>query len=159
MIKKIKKRKKSLVSRCPLSAAASFVDDYNISEIARCMGVSEKVLLSKLNFDCETHHLNLQQAIAMAELTSDTRVLQAWATSQGKMLVEMPDPKQSDEELSDQLLNLHELFGDFAKEFKDAREDGIITEDEYIKIHKRVVVTAQALLGISEEIKQMIRAA
>ena len=157
MIKKINRRKRSLVSRCPLTAAASFVDDYNISEIARCMGVSEKVLLSKLNFDCETHHLNLQQAIAMAELTNDTRVLQAWATSQGKMLVDAPEPQQTDAELSDQLLNLHELFGDFAREFKRAREDGIITEEEYLRIHKKAVTTTQALLGISAEIKQMIR--
>tara|TARA_B100001059_G_scaffold16217_2_gene13284 strand:+ start:4678 stop:5205 length:528 start_codon:yes stop_codon:yes gene_type:complete len=144
-------------ARCPLEAAASIAGDFNVSDIARAMAKSPTTLSNKLNTNIDSHVLTLQEAIAIQHITEDCRILNAWAYSEGKTVIDLPEVSLSDEELADQVLHLQEAAGDFAKSVRLAREDGIITQTEFDGIQKRALETIVAVLHITAELEQMVR--
>ncbi|URQ87706.1 phage regulatory CII family protein [Pseudoalteromonas sp. SCSIO 43088] len=145
------------VTRCPMAAAESFKNDYNIAELARQMGVNPTVLRSKLDDSCDTHILGYRQIIAMSDLTQDYRSLEAWAFSVGKTVVDLPDVGLSDEELADQILQLQAGCGDFARAVHISRSDGVITESNFDVIQKRAQQAITAILHVTAELEQMVR--
>lgn len=144
-------------ARCPLEAAASIAGDFNVSDIARAMAKSPTTLSNKLNTNIDSHVLTLQEAIAIQHITEDSRILNAWAYSEGKTVIDLPDVGLSDDELADQVLHLQETAGDFAKSVRLARADGIITQTEFDDIQKRALETIVAVLHITAELEQMVR--
>jgi len=144
-------------ARCPLEAAASIVGDFNVSDIARAMAKSPTTLSNKLNTNIDSHVLTLQEAIAIQHITGDNRILNAWAHSEGKTIVDLPDAGLSDDEVADQLLKQQETIGDFAKTFRLARQKGVITQSDFDAIQKNgdsIITTALQLIA---EIEQMVR--
>lgn len=144
-------------ARCPLEAAASIASDFNVSDIARAMAKSPTTLSNKLNTNIDSHVLTLQEAIAIQHITGDSRILNAWAYSLGKTVIDLPEVGLSDDELADQVLHLQETAGDFAKSVRLARADGIITQTEFDGIQKRALETIVAVLHITAELEQMVR--
>lgn len=145
-------------ARCPMAAAESFKADYNIAELARSMGANPAVLRSKLDDACDTHILGFREVIAITHLTRDHRCLQAWAFSLGKALISLPDPAGlSDDELSDQILSLQIAVGDFAKELKTARDDGMITKDDFKKVQASIRKILEVTLQLNAELEQTVR--
>lgn len=154
---KLNLRRPSLVTRCPLAAAATITDDFNISELARCMGKSEKTLAAKLSNDVDTHHLNLSEAIAITELTGDERILKAWALGRQKVLFPIPSTGLTDDEFADVLLTVQEASGQLASTVKKARADGVISEKDYADIHRSTVSAIEKLLQLDAELKAQVR--
>lgn len=144
-------------ARCPMAAAESYKNDFNIADIARKMGVNPTVLRSKLAEDCDTHILGFQQVIAIGYLTGDHRALEAWAYSLGKTVIDLPDVGLSDEELADQVLMLQETTGDYAKSVRYSRADGVITASDFDVIQKRSLAAITAILHVTAELEQMVR--
>jgi len=124
-------------ARCPLEAAASIAGDFNVSEIARAMAKYPTTLSNKLNTNVESHVLSLPEAIAIQRVTNDFRILNAWAYSEGKIVIDLPEVGLSDDEVADQLLTLQETIGDFAKTFRLARQKGVITQSDFDAIQKK----------------------
>lgn len=151
-------RRPSLVTRCPLAAAASITDDFNVSELSRLMGKSEKTLAAKLSNDVDTHHLNLAEAIAITELTGDERILKAWALGRDKILFQIPSTGLTDDEFADVLLTVQEASGQLAATVRRARADGIISEKDYADIHRSTVTAIEKLLQLDAELKAQVRA-
>ena len=113
-------RSKPMVSRPDVLLAAYLLGkSHNISEIARLMGKGETVLANKLNPDCDSHHLNLGEAVAITELTGDNRILEAWAASRGKALVDLPAGVVSDDDLVEQVLLAQSVFGKLMQSIHD----------------------------------------
>lgn len=150
-------RRPSLVTRCPLAAAASITDDFNVSELARLIGKSEKTLAAKLTNDTDTHHLNLAESVAITELTGDERILKAWALSRNKVLFPLPKTGLTDDEFSDVLLTVQETSGQLAGCIRKARADGVITEKDYADIHRSTVIAMEKLLQLDAELKAQVR--
>ncbi len=150
-------RRPSLVTRCPLAAAASITDDFNVSELARLIGKSEKTLAAKLTNDTDTHHLNLAEAVAITELTNDERILKAWALGRNKVLFPLPQTGLTDDEFSDVLLTVQEASGQLASSIRKARADGVITEKDYADIHMSTATAIEKLLQLDAELKAQVR--
>src|SRR5690606_28718993 len=74
-------------------AAYATVHDYKggSESLGPRVGISPAVLRNKVNQNNETHHLTLAEAVRMADMTGDTRILQAWAHQSGFLLVKAPD--------------------------------------------------------------------
>lgn len=150
-------RMPSLASRCPMAAAASFTDDCNVSELARLMGKNPKTLLAKLSNDVDTHQLTLAEAVAITDITEDERILKAWANGNGRIVFSMPTGGLTDEEFSDLLLANQQRSGALASSILAARSDGVITEDDYATIHKKILASVEGLLQLDKEIKHQVR--
>ncbi|MBE0418527.1 phage regulatory CII family protein [Pseudoalteromonas nigrifaciens] len=144
-------------ARCALEAAASIASDFNVSEIARVMAKSPTTLSNKLNTNIDSHVLMLQEAIAIQNITNDSRILNAWAYSEGKTVIDLPDVGLSDEELADQVLMLQETTGDYAKSVRYSRADGVITASDFDVIQKRSLAAITAILHVTAELEQMVR--
>lgn len=140
---------KPMVSRPDVLAAAYRLGhDHNISELARLMGKGATVLANKLNPDCDSHHLNLGEAVAVTELTGDHRIVEAWAASLGKMLVDMPAGAVSDDDLVEQVLLAQSVFGKLMQAIHDARVDGVIDWMEQGQIERVGTLVAEQVMGL-----------
>lgn len=142
-------RSKPMVSRPDVLLAAYLLGkSHNISELARLMGKGETVLANKLNPDCDSHHLNLGEAVAVTELTGDHRIVEAWAASLGKVLVDLPAGVVSDDDLVEQVLLAQSVFGKLMQAIHDARADGVIDRVEHSQIERIGTQAAEHVLGL-----------
>ncbi|MGN5127391.1 phage regulatory CII family protein [Aeromonas sp. 30P] len=140
---------KPRVSRPDVLLAAYLLGkDNNISELARLMGKGETVLANKMNPECDSHHLNLGEAVAVTEITGDNRILEAWATSRGKALVDLPAGVVSDDDLVEQVLLAQAVFGKLMQAIHDARADGVIDRVEHSQIERIGTQAAEHVLGL-----------
>lgn len=140
---------KPRVSRPDVLLAAYLLGkDNNISELARLMGKGETVLANKMNPECDSHHLNLGEAVAVTEITGDNRILEAWATSRGKALVDLPAGVVSDDDLVEQVLLAQSVFGKLMQSIHDARADGVIDRMEHGQIERIGTQAAEHVLGL-----------
>ncbi|MCV3283414.1 phage regulatory CII family protein [Aeromonas veronii] len=138
-----------MVSRPDVLLAAYLLGkSHNISEFARLMGKGETVLANKLNPDCDSHHLNLGEAVAITELTGDHRIVEAWAASLGKVLVDLPAGVVSDDDLVEQVLLAQSVFGKLMQAIHDARADGVIDRVEHSQIERIGTQAAEHVLGL-----------
>lgn len=140
---------KPMVSRPDvLWSAYLFGKHHNISELARLLGKGPTVLANKFNPECDAHHLNLGEAVAVTELTGDNRILEAWAVSRGKVLVDLPVGVVSDDDLVEQVLLAQAVFGKLMQAIHDARADGVIDRMEQGQIERIGTQAAEHVLGL-----------
>lgn len=140
-----------------LSAAQQLGHRHNISELARLLGKSQVILANKLNPDCDSNHLNLGEAIAITELSDDNGIIEAWAVSRGKVLVDIPTGVASDEELADLVMIVSESVAQVFAAYREARKDGLIDRDERKEIGRRVQDAIRDLLSLDEVIGGQVR--
>lgn len=140
---------KPIVSRPDVLLAAYLLGQHhNISELARLLGKGPTVLANKFNPDCDSHHLNLGEAVAVTELTGDSRILETWAASCGKALVDLPAGVVSDDDLIEQVLLAQSVFGKLMQAIHDARADGVIDRMEQGQIERIGTQAAEHVLGL-----------
>lgn len=156
-LSKVNKRKPEQVLTCPLAAAATFIDEFNVSDMARMLGKNAKTLLGKLNNDNEQNRLYLDEAIQITNLTNDHRIPLAWVTGLGYLTVPIPQSNLSDEELSDQLLTVQERVGELSRAIRLGRADGVISRKDYADIKAANLSAIVALLQLEREIETMVR--
>lgn len=140
---------KPMVSRSDVLLATYLLGQHhNISELARLLGKGPTVLANKMNPECDSHHLNLGEAVAVTELTGDNRILEAWAASRGKVLVDLPAGAVSDDDLVEQVLLAQSVFGKLMQAIHDARTDGVIDRMEQGQIERVGTQVAEHVLGL-----------
>lgn len=146
------------VLTCPLAAAATFTADYNVTQLTEQIGCrSNKTLLAKLNNDSDFHHLTVDEAVRITDVTGDLRIIKAWAAGLGYQLMPLVPPRPSDEEFSDQLLIVSERTGDFSRSLREARADGVITRADYADIKRRAMAAIESIMQLELECAAMVR--
>lgn len=131
-----------------LAAAYLLGQATNISDLARKLGKSPVVLANKMNPDCDSHHLNLGEAVAVTELADDNRILEAWAAGRGLVLVARPHGSVSDDELVEQVLLAQSVFGKLMQAIHDARADGFIDRIEQGQIERIGTQAAEHVMAL-----------
>lgn len=140
---------KPAVSRPDVLWAAYLLGQHhNISELARLLGKGPTVLANKFNPECDTHLLSLGEAVAVTEITGDNRILEAWAASRSKALVDLPAGVVSDDDLVEQVLLAQSVFGKLMQAIHDARADGVIDRMEHGQIERIGTQVAEHVLGL-----------
>lgn len=140
-----------------LVAAQQLGHRHNISELARLLGKSQVILANKLNPDCDGNHLNLGEAVAITELSDDNGILDAWAASRGKVLVDIPEGMTTDEELADLVMIVSESVAQVFSAYREARRDGVIEWRERQAIGQCVRGAIRDLLSLDAEIGGQVR--
>ncbi|AUZ78720.1 hypothetical protein AHGSH82_025440 [Aeromonas hydrophila] len=131
-----------------MAAAYSIGHRFNASELARLMGRKPAEFCKKLNPDCDDRHLTLAEAVAVTEITGDNAILEAWAVSRGKVLVDLPVGVVSDDDLVEQVLLAQAVFGKLMQAIHDARADGVIDRIEQGQIERIGTQAAEHVLGL-----------
>lgn len=144
-----------------IDAAHRTVHDYpgGSESLGPRVDISAAVLRNKVNPNNSTHHLTLAEAVRIADLTADYRMLKAWANEAGFLLVKAPDActTESDMSVLEQTTGFMVACGAFGKEIYDSLADGKLTKDELMKVNEagRGVMTSvaeveQRLSGMAE---------
>jgi hypothetical protein len=107
-----------------------------ISALAEAMGKSFHVLANKLNPNQDAHHLSVFEMRAIETLADpDGVIVRTHCRARGFVAIPMvPRSAGADDEILDELLKVHEVFGSMAQELKSARADGCIEPAEYEKV-------------------------
>lgn len=146
------------VLTCPVAAAATFTNDYNITQLTEQIGCrSNKTLLAKLNNDSDFHHLTLEEARRITVVTGDLRILKAWAAGLDHQLIPAVPVAPSDEEFSDQLLQLTQRMGEFSKAIFEARSDGVISKSDLLNIKKQAALAIESIMQLELECEAQVR--
>jgi hypothetical protein len=157
MTHSVTSKKAKIACTDPSAQGYALFIDYGDKACGDILGCSPGIARNKLNPDIETNKLSLDEAVKLSQVLDDDRQLAAWAASRGKALIDLPQGSVSDDELTDQILQLSEELGNQAKEIREARKDGVIEPDEYKLIQQRTHTLLRCVLNLDAEIASQVR--
>ena len=121
--------------------------------IAARMGMSSTVLNSKVNPNCDTHHLRLDEALTIMEFTGDHSIIQAMAHRLGGVFCEVNGEATKDE-LIMTALSASACQGDVMTEMHKALEDGRISCSELDVLSHKIQTAMSALQSLNNHVKR-----
>lgn len=124
-----------------------------IAALARIVGRSAGVLHNKFSEAMPTYDITDREADALAaairEKTGSMAYIEAKCETFGGLFVPLPDGAAGESDLLQAQLQMMERFGELAREYTDARRDGLITVDEVAAMRvagHRVITAVHAFL-------------
>lgn len=139
-------------------AAYAVAHDYpgGTESLAPRLGMSGAVLRNKVNPNNTTHHLTLAEAVKMSAITSDRRVVEAWARELGLVLMDVPAAENcADGEVIEMMSASMKTFGDIGHEITKTFEDGRVEQHEVRRVRDAVWSHLGKLFGLSNRIEGM----
>lgn len=128
--------------------------------LAQRVGMRPGTLSNKVNPDIDTHHLTVDEAVAIQAATGDCRILEAEAQVLGRVAVALGDfATTSDVELLDLYAELHAELGDVAREIGAALKDRRITPAEFQRIDTEMRQAVQAMFELRARLQGLANAA
>lgn len=146
-------------------AAYSLVHDFpgGAAGLATHLAIRPGTLNNKVDVGCESHHLNVSEAIA-AQLAAKARgvsepfrIIEAEARVLGGVFVPMPDVEGlADNEILDLYLEWSKEFGQVAGVLKEVLEDGLITRQEMSRVVREAYDSFQAGATLIKRLRAMV---
>lgn len=121
--------------------------------IAARMGMSSTVLNNKVNPNCDTHHLRLDEAVTIMEYTDDHSIMQAMAQRLGGVYCKVSDSVTQDD-LFMTALSSSACQGDVMTEMHKALEDGRIDCNELESLQHKIQTAMSQLQSLSNHVKR-----
>jgi hypothetical protein len=126
------------------------------SALAPVLNISPGTLLNKVNTKVATHHLSLDEALALQIATANYDLLKAEALTLGFIILPLPSTTLvSDIELLNAYTKVNKEFGEAANVMHEALKDGKITKDECKNFHTEVFDVINALLALAQRFEQL----
>lgn len=139
-----------------IDAAHSTIHDYpgGSESLGPRVDISAAVLRNKVNPNNTTHHLTLAEAVRIADLTADYRMLKAWANQSGFLLVKAPSTAaECDMSMLEKVAAFMVASGVFGKEIYDSLADGRVDGSEV----ERVQAAGQHVMTEVAEVVQRMK--
>ncbi|HSH98863.1 MAG: phage regulatory CII family protein [Methylophilaceae bacterium] len=129
-----------------------------VQALAQRMGMSYTVLKNKLNPNCSTHHLNIEELEAIVML-ADTDELAHWATRErnGVFVPIMTQDEVNDMELLDCSAISDERYGLFKGKLRRILADGIVTLEELKELKLENFSLQQAIMTLIGRVESLVR--
>ena len=118
------------------------------------VGIVPAVLRSKVNPNCTTHRLAVDEADLLMGVTGDFLILQTLAANHGFGLVKLDDVEEGGSVLQT-LLRSNAAEGDFDHVLDDALADGVITENEMRLIDAAGARQQAALIVLLQRLRSL----
>lgn len=91
-----------------------------ITSLAYAINKSPNILSNKLNVDCDTNHLNFQEAVELIEITGSVRTLRAIAAKINHILVPTPNCRSDSADILQRFLDITTASGNIGERIKSA---------------------------------------
>ncbi len=128
-----------------------------LAELARVLAVNAGTLQNKVNPHQETHHLTLAEAVQITVAAGDRRILEAFASTVGCVVVPVPDQRAvSDAALLELMNRMLAEQGQFAAAFNDGLYDGRFSPGEYLRLHGEAMQFVAAVLELLGRIEGLV---
>jgi len=127
-----------------------------ITAMAARMGKSEKVLGNKLNPNCDTHHLNIEEMEMIVGFADTDEVAKYFCAQRDGVFVRSHQLDcVSDQELLDLFLERESRYGKFSGRVREALADGGIDEREYKELMRLFDDVSEAREQIRARLKAL----
>lgn len=120
--------------------------------LAARLGMSNNVLNSKVNTNCDTHHLRLDEAVAIMDFTEDHSIMQAMAHRLGGVFCKV-DASATQSDLLMTALSTSACQGEVMTQLHKALEDGVLTSKERAALVENVQDAMATLQTLCLQIK------
>ena len=125
--------------------------------LATYLSVRPGTLSNKADPACDTHHLNVSEALAIMLVADDYRILHALAVETHHGLIQLSDlTGTSDMELLDAYTRMNKELGDVAAAMGRAFADRILTRTEYGGIRREIFQAINAQLELLRRLEAVI---
>lgn len=141
----------------PLDAAHATVHEYPGGAAALCtrLDMSRQILHNKVNPNCPTNHLTLDDVDRIMGITGDFRILHALAAKHGFVCVPLPEAKDDDSQsIFHLLVSVMGESGDVGRAVDAALADGRITPKEMKSVEKEIYELQQVLQVLQSRMKE-----
>lgn len=125
-----------------------------ISALAARMGANPHTFQNKLNPNCETHHVYIEDAEAMTTFSQDPQIAQALALACGHVCIPVLPSKRG--ELATEIATVGKEFGDVMAATLKALEDGRVTERELAEFDRQFHEHLAAAVRLRTELQTRI---
>jgi len=113
--------------------------------LAPLVGMRPGTLSNKVNPEIDTHHLTVDEAVAIQNAAGDCRILQAEAAILNHAVIPLGDfSRVSDVELLDAYAVLHARIGGHAQAIRDTLMDGRVERNEVERVRHEFFEVVQA---------------
>ncbi len=141
-------------------AAYHTVHDYpgGAVAVAHRLGANATVLSHKVSPTCGTHHLSLDEAARIMDLTGDHRILVALSRRLGYL---DPIPSVSydgiaDDALLDLVVRMHGETSDVSRSLSEALADGRVTRDELARFEGEATEAMTAIAALLDRVRGLV---
>ncbi len=125
--------------------------------LAPLVNMKPGTLSNKVNPTIDTHHLMVDEAVAIQAAAKDYRILYAEASALNHTCIQLADFSGiSDVELLNAYAKLHKELGDMAHEINQALQDGKIMRIEFRRISKEMNQSVQAMFALRARMEALI---
>lgn len=138
-----------LVSRAIYATA----HDAGLPDLSRKIGIGEQVLRNKVNFNNDSSHINVNEAMAMMLQTKDLSIINAMCAELGGKFV--PDEKAKVKGIVEAIMRLSAEHGDVQRALADAMADGTITDRERGAVLKEIDESIDAHGALKAELMKV----
>ena len=141
-------------------AAYHTVHDYPGGAVALAsrLGGSAGVLSHKVSPTCGTHHLSLDEAARIMDLTGDHQMLVALCRRLGYLdpIASIAYDGIADDALLDLVSRMHAEGGDVSRTLSAALADGFITSDECADLETQAQEAMTAIAALVDRVRGMV---
>lgn len=123
--------------------------------LAARMGMSSTVLNSKVNPNCDTHHLRLDEALTIMDFTDDDSILNAMAQHRGGVFCKV-DAGEFGSNLLMTVLSTGACQGAVVAEMHSALEDGVIDAAEHKALTAKIHAAMTTLQALQMQLDQQV---
>ena len=121
------------------------------------LSVRPGTLSNKADPACDTHHLNINEALAIMLVSRNFRILHALAVETRHGIVQLMDLSgTSDMELLDSYTRMNKKLGDVADAMSRAFEDRRLTRPEFGEIRREIYQVINASLELMRRLEAVI---
>lgn len=141
-----------------LDAAYAVVHDYpgGSESLAPRIGMSPAVLRNKVNANCATHHLTLQEASSITGITEDLRIAHAFAAAHGRVLITPAFGEDvSDMAVLEVMAAMWSTNGELGTAVHHALADGVLTDVELQHVRDAAYALQARIAGLIQRMEAM----
>lgn len=125
--------------------------------VAAKLEMKHQVLLNKVNLNNDTHYLYLSEAVNLMRVTSDTRIIEAFANEFGGVFVPVQGWSGASNLIGD-LADTSAKFGELMRGVADGLADGVVSDNELAEVEREAAKLREALAVLLRDLRGINRA-
>lgn len=128
-----------------------------IAGAARLIGRSAGVMHNKFSESMPQYEITVREAMALAHAIGSTGFAEAVCDQFDGTFLPLPPGRPGEDDVLQAYLDIIKQMGDLSREFTEARDDGVISPEEFASLKLRGHRSVAAIMHLLNELEAMVR--